>query len=101
MTSGAAEEVCVAVVYLAPDQSLPRILILAAATLRAHVLLVEVAGFAGRNAGLESDFGIEEGLFEIQRLEDLAVGQILEMVTSHAFEQDAERDETEIAVDHA
>src|SRR5690349_4714561 len=101
MTRPAAEEIGIAVVDLAPDLPLAGIRILTRARLVAHIPLVKISELARGDARLQREFRVEERLFQVKWFEDLVLGQLGETVTRHAFEQNAERDETEIAVDDA
>src|ERR1051325_3605543 len=101
MTRSAAKKVRVAIVHLAPDQTPARIRILTGAALLAHVSLVSVARLTRRDTRLQRQLGIEKCLREFQRLEDFVFRHVRESLMTHPFEQYAERDESEIAIDHA
>ena len=62
MSRRAPQEVRIAIVYLAPDQSLTRIYLLTGPALFAHVELVSIAGLTCSDTGLQSEFRIEKRL---------------------------------------
>src|SRR6185503_22492 len=100
MPGSAAQEICVAVVHLAPDQCVAPVLVLPRRVSFTHVALVSISRFACGNAGLQRSFGIEECVLQVERIDNFRDRKLCEsLMVQKLFDQKAESDETEIAVD--
>src|SRR5882672_11135592 len=101
MTRSASEEIRVSIMHLAPDYFLTPILVIASVTITTHLSFVGVAGLASGDSGLHGNLRIEEGTFQVQGLEDFTARQLSQTLPCYFFQEQAENDESQIAIDYA
>src|SRR5437588_3696379 len=66
----------------------------------AHVALVGIARLAGSHTGSPGGRGIEKCVLQVERRHYPIKRQLIEPGSRQALEQEAEHDETEVAVNH-
>ena len=102
MTRRAAEKVGVAVVNVAPDNFFSPAAIARDRFHRkapfAQITLVSIAPLARSHTSSRGGRRIEKCVLQVERLHDSIKRQLIEPASHQAFEQKAEHDETEIAV---